>query len=669
MKKYYLLISVLILTACNKSFAANDSIYEARRNAYVDSCLANFSTFDITLQAYRGLPVNSAAFDTMVNQLPTDGTADFEIVQVVRILFLSNGQYDSIALPVLNRIQFWLTSGEQLWDYWSENHMCQWISSDYLLHQKYNMPVDSRLNYRVKHYLQLKVQYGFYEFLSTDYGPYCLNGLLNLADFAQDTVIKNLAIKASQRLLTDMLMATNSLGVCYPAAGRNYYGKYEDPYNENYNNLIWLLTGFGQQQTGPSPGGVVLASSNLPVDSVISSWTPHLDTTLIIGHTLDSGFVINDSLTATDRTIFQWSSGAYFHPEVATDTWRLLTDSNLWNNPNFSMFSPFAETPVSQIPTVANTLGFASQSSVICNDTVKIFKDNTVTLTSVQNFWPGKLGYEEIPCVANVGTTSVFTASGDIIANFENRTATNENNDLPYVNQHSNVAMLMYRPDINLPSLGYTHPEVSLHWIDTAYTEERNDSAWLLGRQGNGYVAVRRGCIDSVNGLRACEMKNGQTWIIMVGDSTLYGSFDNFQNVIDSSRFSESWIYDSTTGLWTYQAQITIDTITISHAWAGDSTLVGPTTGVQNITNPVSAFNVFPNPAKNSISVDLSSFDGQALTLKVINMLGQELYRESESSAGSGLKTINISGWSDGTYLISVETGTSLVTQKLIKKD
>jgi len=35
---------------------------------------------------------------------------------------------------------------------------------------KYNWPVDSRLNYRVKHYLQLKVQYGFYEFLSTDYG-------------------------------------------------------------------------------------------------------------------------------------------------------------------------------------------------------------------------------------------------------------------------------------------------------------------------------------------------------------------------------------------------------------------------------------------------------------------------------------------------------------------
>ena len=668
MKNYYRLVSCLALLAfCIQSFAANDSIYEERRTAYIDSCLANFSTFDITLQAYRGLPVNSAAFDTMVAQLPTDGTADFEIVQVVRILFLSNGQYDSIALPVLSTIPFWLTNGDMLFDYWSENHMCQWISSDYLLHQKYNWPVDSRLNYRVKHYLQLKVQYGFYEFLSTDYGPYCLNGLLNLADFAQDTVIKNLAIQASQRLLTDMLMATNNIGVCYPTAGRNYYGKYETPYDQNYNNLIWLLTGFGQQQTRPSPGGVVLASSSLPVDGIISSWKAHLDTTLIIGHSLDTGFVINDSLSPCDKVLFQWSSGAYFHPDVAEETGQLLTDSNLWNNPNFSQFSALKLTPPSEFAQDALDLGYISESSVICSDTVKIFKDNTVTLSSVQNLWPGKLGYEQIPCVANVGTTSVFTASGKIIANFENRSATNENNDLPYVKQQSNVALLMYRPAVGLPLLGYKHPEVSLHWIDSAYSEVRYDSSWLLGRQGPGYVAVRRGCMDSVNTLRACQMRNGQTWIIMVGDSAMYGSFDNFQNKIDSSQFEENWIYDSTTQQWTYQAQITVDTITIGYSWIGDSTLVGPTTGIEPVVTSTGEFNVFPNPAQNSVSVDLSAFLNQSVTLRVVNLLGEEIYRESLTGSGSSLLTINSSKWADGMYLISVETDGKMVSKRLIK--
>jgi len=41
----------------------------------------------------------------------------------------------------------------------------------------------------------------------------------------------------------------------------------------------------------------------------------------------------------------------------------------------------------------------------------------------------------------------------------------------------------MYRPDIKLPLLGYNDPEVSLHWIDSVFDEERNDSA--------GYWAAR----------------------------------------------------------------------------------------------------------------------------------------------------------------------------------
>ena len=669
MKKHYLLLLIVAFsTFCDKTFAANDSIYEARRNAYIDSCLANFSTFDITLQAYRGLPVDTAALNAMVASFPTDGTADFEIVQVVRILYLTNGQYDSAVLPTLSKLPFWLTKGEQLFDYWSENHMIQWMSSDYLLHQKYNLPVDSRLNYRVRHYLELKVNYGFYEFLSTDYGPYCLNGLLNLADFATDTVVKNLAIQASQRLLTDMLMVTNSIGTCYPTAGRNYYGKYETPYDQNYNNLIWLLTGFGQQQTGPSPGGVVLASSSLPVDGIIASWKPHLDTTLIIGHTLAAGLVLNDSLTTTDRVLFQWSSGGYFNPEICQATAQLLTDSNLWGNPNFTMFAPFRNTPPAQFPLLTTSLGYASQSSLICNDTVVIFKDNTVTLSSVQDFWPGKLGYEEIPCVANVGTTAVFTASGKVIANFENRPATTENNDLPLVKQQKNVALEMYRPDAGLHIIGYQDPEVSLHWLDVNFDEERNDSAWLLGRQGNGYVAVRRGCIDSINGLRACGARNGQAWVIMVGDSAMYGSFDNFQSVIDSSKYQEGWTEDTGTNQWNYSAQITIDGSTVSNTWYGDSSVVNEYTAVENITADKPEFSVFPNPAVNQVSIDLSQFSNQSVTLKVVNILGQEFYHESATNEGSGLKTLNTSNWASGIYLISVETQNGLVSKILVKE-
>ena len=669
MKKFYLLLSIIgLLTFSNKTQAANDSIYEKRRNAYIDTALAHPNNQSITLQAYRGVPVDTGTLNGILNSITTDGTIDFKIVQLMRVLYLSNGQYDTIIKRALDKVPFWLTNNEVLRDYWSENHMSQWITSDFLRHERYHMPFDARMDYRVRHYLRLKIQYGFYEFLSTDYNPYCLSGLLNLADFAQDAEVKSLATQAATRLLKDQLYTATNNGTTYPTAGRNYYGKYEEPYGQNYNNLIYLLTGFGEAPDGASHAGGFLASSSIPVDPIINSWTPSIDTTLIIGHTLDAGFVINDSLDPVDKVIFQWSSGAYFHPEVCQASAKLLSDSNMWNHTDFSTFSVFRLTPPDQFPALATSLSYASESSVICNDTVAIFKRNGVTLSSVRNFWPGKWGYEQIPCVANAGSSAVFTASGNILADFESRNATNENNDLPYVRQKSNVALLMYRPDINLPNIGQKHPEVSLHWIDSTFSEIRNDSLWLLGRQGGNYVGVRRGCLDVVNTLRACTTKNGQTWVIMVGDSTMYGSFDNFQAVIDSSKFSENWTLNSSTQQWTYSAQIIVDTISIAYDWKGDSTLVGKTTAVEDIVAANQSLHIYPNPATNQVKVDLSAFANQAVTLRVVNMLGQELYHETLTDAGFSQKVINTNSWADGVYLISVETTNELVTEKLVKK-
>ena len=669
MKKIYLLLSVIcLLILSNEIKAANDTIYEKRRNAYIDTALAHYNNQAITLQAYRGVQVDTGTLNGILNNITTDGTVDFNLVQLIRVLYFSNGQYDTIIKHAFDKIPFWLTNNEVLRDYWSENHMCQWLSSDFLRHERYHMPFDARMDYRVRHYLRLKIQYGFYEFLSTDYNPYCLSGLLNLADFAQDAEVKSLATQAATRLLKDQLyMATNN-GTTYPTAGRNYYGKYEEPYGQNYNNLIYLLTGLGQDPDGASHAGGFLASSSIAIDPIINSWVPRLDTTIYIGHTLDAGFLINDTLDPVDKVLFQWSSGAYFHPEVCQASAKLLSDSNMWNHTDFSTFSVFRLTPPDQFPALATTLSYASESSVICNDTLALFKRNGVTLSSVRNFWPGKWGYEQIPCVANAGSSAVFTASGNILEDFESRNATNENNDLPYVRQKSNVALLMYRPDVNLPNIGQNHPEVSLHWTDSTFNEIRNDSLWLLGRQGGNYVGVRRNCLDVVNTLHACTIRNGQTWVIIVGDSTMYGSFDNFQAVIDSSKFSDTWTFDSSSQQWTYSAQITVDTISIAYDWKGDSTLVGPTTAVQNIAANSQTLHIYPNPANNQVNVDLSAFANQAITLRAVNMLGQELYRETMTDAGVIQKTINTGAWAEGIYLITVETPATVVTEKLVKK-
>ena len=401
---------------------ANNATYEQRRLAFVDSSLAYNTGSLIILQSYKGVPVDSVLLTNKLNLIAAKQTSDFDIIELVRILFLSNGAYDSKILPVLYGVPYWINNYDTVRNYWSENHMIMWMSSDWLLHEKYNKTIDANLRNRLVHYLELKNQYGFYEFFSSTYSPYSLSGLLNLADFAQDAQIKGLAIKAAQRLLKELLRLTNDKGVFFPVAGRNYPGKYESAYGQNHNNLIYLLTGMGNPPYGSSASGSFLASSTLSVDTVIASWQPELDTLYSFGHTLDSGFVLNSGMSPVDKTVFQFSSGGYFHPAVVSETVQLLVDSNMWNHVDFELLKPLSTiiTPQSA-PALSEALSYISKSSVISGQSVNIFKHHSVTLASIPDFWKGKVGFQQYTCMANVGTTAVYTASGEVFQDWQDR--------------------------------------------------------------------------------------------------------------------------------------------------------------------------------------------------------------------------------------------------------
>ena len=203
--KCFSLLTVIIFSCCFKTTLASNAVYEQRKQDYTDSSLINGGGTKLILQAYRGLPLDTADLNAMLSDISTGQTSDFDIIELIRILYLTNGTYDAAILPVILAVPYWVNNGDLVRNYWSENHMIMWMGSDWLLHEKYNKPIDNRLEARLKHYLQLKVQFGFYEFFSSVYGPYELSGLLNLADFSQDTVIKNLATQASQLLLKDFL--------------------------------------------------------------------------------------------------------------------------------------------------------------------------------------------------------------------------------------------------------------------------------------------------------------------------------------------------------------------------------------------------------------------------------------------------------------------------------
>ncbi|CAN5343317.1 hypothetical protein BH09BAC1_BH09BAC1_30230 [soil metagenome] len=648
------LLAVLLIS---QPLWANDSIYENRRQVYIDSSLHYSNNDVITIQAYVNGAVDTALINELLNQIPAKSTSDFDIVKLVRVLYLTNGAHEALILPALDTIPFWLTKADTLHGYWSENHMIMWMSSNWLLHEKYGFDADTALDTRLRHYLRMKVKYGFYEFFSSVYAPYCLSGLLNLADFSQDVEIKNLATQASVRLLIDLLKVTNDKGVMFAVAGRNYYSKYDKPYGQNHNNLIYLLTGMGEPPVKASHAGGFLATSTLQVDSIISTWAPVIDTLYRIGHSLDSALILHGGQRKLDKTIFLWSGGGYFHPLVAYQTGELLQDSMLWEHVDFKPFHVFATFSPSQILGVSQSLPAISMSSVICGQDVAIFKHHSVTLTSLQDFWKGKISYQQYPCVANVGTTAVYTASGEPKEDWEKRNSNNSNDHLPYITQRKNVALLMYRPEEN--NILLKSADVALRFRDADFDEVRNDSLWLLGRQENGFVAVRRSCTGMINNVRACETVNGQSWVIVVGDSIMYGSFNNFQNIIAQSQFTEEWYDDSTAGQSIYFASITVDTVHLEYAWGVDFP-----SSIDNVNKTVTAFKIYPNPTQNVVTVAYENIFSAVANVQVLNMLGQVIYTDILDNPEH---QINTQSWPEGVYMIVVEQNGLRNVQRLVK--
>lgn len=633
--------------------------FEDRRTQYIDSAIANPSASAITIQAYESLTVDQTELDQIYSEMETRSTIDFQIVKLVRVMFLGGGTYDSQIVPQLNLVPYWVNYGDTLRGYWSENHMIMWMSSDWLIHERTGRPIDPNLENRLKHYLQLKIDHGFYEFFSSTYAPYCLSGILNLADFSTDLEIKTLATAAAKRLLSELLLVTNDQGVFFPAAGRNYTSKYEEPYGQNHNSLIWLLTGLGIPPSTASHSGGFLATTSIDVSEVTASWVSELDTVISIGHSLDSGMVLNQNQAQVDRIMFQWSSGAYFHPDVVTESVQLIVDSNLWEHVDFELLEPLAGQPVENYQAISEALDEMSMSSVISGQDVAIFKKGRVVLTSIQDFWKGKVGYQQWPVAANVGVSAVYTASGEVDANWIDRNSSNSNSHLPYVEQSHNVALVMYRPQEVSGILPFQDKTVALHWPDTAFDQVEEDGLWLLGRQADGYVAARRSCIAEVNGHRVCPTEVGQSWVIVVGNDDMYGSFSNFQSTVVQSQFTESWNINAN-GDSVYYASIAMDSIMIEHYW---QPFVN--TGIEETVSESPTFSMWPNPASQLVTIGLDRFEGK-VQVTVLNSLGQQVFSKTVQSALTQL-SIPISDWSSGLYSVTVRDEERRITQRLVK--
>ena len=81
----------------------------------------------------------------------------------------------------------------------------------------------------------------------------------------------------------------------------------------------------------------------------------------------------------------------------------------------------------------------------------------------------------------------------------------------------------------------------------------------------------------------------------------------------------------------------------------------------------VAVFDLFPNPASQQVSIQLSDMIGKNVRIEIYNRLGQPMYRKIFQEVTAPIHSINTSDWKDGIYQVMVfpEKG-KMVSKQLI---
>ena len=95
---------------------------------------------------------------------------------------------------------------------------------------------------------------------------------------------------------------------------------------------------------------------------------------------------------------------------------------------------------------------------------------------------------------------------------------------------------------------------------------------------------------------------------------------------------------------------------------------MSPTVGLESVSTDVyNSLEIYPNPITTSGNLKLNLPNTQQVSIKIINMLGNEVYNfNGRIEAGTRELPIHTSALSAGFYLVKMETNSGVVSKKLV---
>jgi hypothetical protein len=84
------------------------------------------------------------------------------------------------------------------------------------------------------------------------------------------------------------------------------------------------------------------------------------------------------------------------------------------------------------------------------------------------------------------------------------------------------------------------------------------------------------------------------------------------------------------------------------------------------ISSPDFLVTIYPNPVEDSFTITVINSPEEPLTIKIINLLGQQIY-QCELASFQSQKSIPFASYPRGTYLVQLYAGKQITTKKIIK--
>jgi hypothetical protein len=462
--------------------------------------------------------------------------------------------------------------------YWSENHQILFASSEYLAGQlmpnewfaatgMYGRDHKARGRQRALKWLDEHHKFGMSEWNSPGYYQEDFKALFNLADFADDPMVKKKATMMLDLLIFDLARYTQngSFGVtsgrCYEKVGGDGSKWKSDGWRQSVGELIQVLFATRGQHLGTEACAIYYATSKYEVPPVLlaigQDKPDHFVDRSRVSLDFDEGKDWGIGFNGLEDCMFWWSKSAYMAKQNIANTRRVIRQYDvhrLGNDIKDALSIASGAWDIAsdgQLYAAADAASPITEGMCLTKANLYTYRNRDVMLSSVQDYRRGQIGPQQQVWQATLGMKAVVFTSLPGKRESDGPGYWTGNAAMPSAIQHENAMILAYDAPL------ITQLKEGLHrthaWFPKAEFDEfdrrrgsnlhgawgvTSKGTWIFGRKGNGYVALYSN--EGYDSDGPIDFTSTGSWtnvyVCQVGNAAEFGDFNNFKNQCTSAR-------------------------------------------------------------------------------------------------------------------------------------